>query len=91
VRVKPPEIISKSSSEEVAKKPRMAKFNTSVPEPVFGAVLNDVRAQFDRALNKMYKLNQSSSDMINDAPMRMEELTPARSFSSRESFLNYFA
>lgn len=78
VRVKPPEQVV---SAEVMKKPRIERksnFNSPLPEPVFSGVLNDVRAQFDRALSKMQSLNQSSSDVIRDTkidgPMRMDEL-----------------
>ena len=72
-----------------------------LPEPVFGGVLSDVRAQFDRALTKMYELNDSSSQLLNesksnlpdsatvtaDQPMKIDELNLSK--ASVRSISNY--
>ena len=46
-----------------------------LPEPVFGGVLSDVRAQFDRALTKMYELNDSSSQLLNESKSNLPDTT----------------
>ena len=90
--MKPPDLVN---SEETKVRTRPVKSRTPLPEPVLGgsviggSVLNDVRAQFDKALSKMHQLNQQSSLMLAkeekpDEPMRMDEL--ATSFGRARSF-----